>query len=166
MVVDRKGTVMYQSPSIERILGLTADDVAGTPFENLLVPADCARLRTVLKATSQDASRSQAFDCTLVHRDGRPLKFEVVATDLCEDERVRGIVLNGRDASERAAFEAQLAHQAFHDAVTGLPNRALFTDRVTHALTVRCQRGHEHGSDLPRPRRFQDDQRRPRSRGR
>ena len=137
-VVDRKGTVMYQSPSIERILGLTADDVAGTPFENLLVPADCARLRTVLKATSQDASRSQAFDCTLVHRDGRPLKFEVVATDLCEDERVRGIVLNGRDASERAAFEAQLAHQAFHDAVTGLPNRALFTDRVTHALTLRC----------------------------
>ena len=49
-----------------------------------------------------DASRSHAFDCTLIHRDGRALKFEVVATDLLDDEHVRGIVLNGRDASERA----------------------------------------------------------------
>jgi diguanylate cyclase (GGDEF)-like protein len=44
-------------------------------------------------------------------------------------------VLNGRDVSERKAFEATIAHQAFHDPVTGLPNRALFSDRMQHALT-------------------------------
>ena len=45
-----------------------------------------------------------------------------------------------RDVSERKAFEEQLAHQAFHDPVTKLANRALFSDRVEHAL-MRTQRG-------------------------
>ena len=43
-------------------------------------------------------------------------------------------MLNSRDISERKAFEDQLAHQAFHDPVTSLANRALFADRVSHAL--------------------------------
>src|SRR6185503_14180073 len=52
----------------------------------------------------------------------------------------RGIVLNGRDVSERKAFEEQLAHQAFHDPVTELANRALFADRVQHSM-LRSRRG-------------------------
>ena len=47
---------------------------------------------------------------------------------------MRGIVLNSRDVSERKVFEEQLAHQAFHDSVTNLANRPLFSDRVQHAL--------------------------------
>ena len=43
-------------------------------------------------------------------------------------------MLNGRDVSERKAFEEQLAHQAFHDPVTNLANRALFNERVRHAI--------------------------------
>ncbi|MDX6560360.1 MAG: hypothetical protein QOD65_174 [Gaiellales bacterium] len=140
-VVDRQSTIAYQSPSIQRILGIGADEVFGTAFEDLLLPADRPRLRTLLDMRRSGAVRSQSFECTIIHGDGRALKFEIVATDLCEDEHVRGIVLNGRDASERAAFEEQLAHQAFHDAVTGLANRALFSDRVEHALTRSTREG-------------------------
>src|SRR4029077_8884890 len=49
--------------------------------------------------------------------------------------RVKGLVLNARDVTERKALEEELAHQAFHDSLTGLSNRALFRDRVDHALT-------------------------------
>jgi diguanylate cyclase (GGDEF)-like protein len=62
-------------------------------------------------------------------------------TNLTRDEHVGGIVLNSRDVSERKAFERQLAHQAFHDPVTGLANRALFAERVRHAV-ARARRDH------------------------
>ena len=69
-------------------------------------------------------------ECSAAHRDGNWLQFEIRHTNLLDDEHVRGIVLNCRDVSERKLFEEQLAHQAFHDPVTGLANRALFADRV------------------------------------
>src|SRR5205823_254134 len=76
----------------------------------------------------------------LHHRDGTLLRFEIQHTDLLHDEHEHGVVLNSRDVSERKAFEDQLQHQAFHDPVTNLANRALFSDRVEHAL-MRAQRG-------------------------
>ena len=67
-------------------------------------------------------------------RDGARREFEILFTDLSDDEYVGGIVLNARDVSERKAFEAELAHQAFHDPVTGLANRAMFSEQVRQAV--------------------------------
>ncbi len=60
--------------------------------------------------------------------------FEVVGKNLTQDENVGGILVNARDVTERRALEERLEHQAFHDALTGLPNRTLFLDRLEHAL--------------------------------
>ena len=54
---------------------------------------------------------------------------------------MKGVVLNTRDVSERRRLEEQLTHQAFHDPLTGLANRALFRDRVSHALALAQRRG-------------------------
>ncbi len=51
---------------------------------------------------------------------------------------MRGIVLNTRDVSERKRLEQQLLHQAFHDPLTGLANRALFRDRVEPRARARA----------------------------
>ena len=139
-VLDANGIVTYQSPSIERVLGYRADEVEGTRFGWLLTEADRSRLDQLVAGDGGGSTDAHTFECSLVHRDGTSLRFEVQHTDLLQDEHVGGIVLNGRDVSERKAFEEQLAHQAFHDPVTNLANRALFSDRVEHAL-MRSQRG-------------------------
>ena len=100
------------------------------------------RLRTCSPtASARRPAQTEVLECALRHRDGTSLQFEILHTNLLDDEHVRGIVLNARDVSERKAFEEQLAHQAFHDPVTGLANRALFGERVRHAVARALPRG-------------------------
>ena len=143
-VLDAHGTVTYQSPSVERVLDYRPGELEGTDFARLLRKSDQPRLAQILSGVGEayvgGGSETHVIECSLRHKDGTWLQFEVQHTDLLEDEHVRGIVLNSRDVSERKAFEDQLAHQAFHDPVTSLANRALFADRVQHAI-MRSIRG-------------------------
>jgi diguanylate cyclase (GGDEF)-like protein/PAS domain S-box-containing protein len=141
-VLDSDARIVYQSPSIERVLGYTPDEVVGTSFARLLPAGEQGRLLHLLDgAADYDGGGTEVLECALRHRDGDALQFEIQHTNLLDDEHVRGIVLNSRDVSERKAFEEQLAHQAFHDPVTGLANRALFAERVRHAVS-RARRDH------------------------
>ena len=132
-VIDAAAQITYQSPSIEAVLGYTAEEVTGRPLAELLHPSEQGRLLRRLADGSWTHGASDPIGCVLVTKDGEPRHFEVLSTDLRDDDEVRGVVLNGRDVSERHAFEEQLTHQAFHDPVTHLANRALFNERVRHA---------------------------------
>jgi diguanylate cyclase (GGDEF)-like protein/PAS domain S-box-containing protein len=139
-VLDSEGMVTYQSPSVERVLGYQVGEIEGTRFDRLLSEADRPRLQRLIAGDGAGSGDAHTLECSLTRSDGATLLFEVQHTDLLADEHVHGIVLNSRDVSERKEFEDQLAHQAFHDPVTNLANRALFSDRVEHAL-MRSQRG-------------------------
>jgi diguanylate cyclase (GGDEF)-like protein len=75
-------------------------------------------------------------------RFGDTRHLEAYVTDLRGDRQLRGVVFNARDITERVRLEEELRHQAFHDGLTGLANRALFNDRLDQAL-ARSARSHE-----------------------
>ncbi len=145
-VVGPNATITYQSPSSEHVLGYPPHELVGTRFDRLVPPEDAGRVLRLLADGSAYARRDgQLIECTLRHRDGTLHQFEILHTNLLDDEHVSGIVLNARDISERKAFEEQLAHQAFHDPVTNLPNRALFVERVRHAIGRARREGRKLG---------------------
>jgi len=136
VVVDRDGTVRYVSPSAFRVLGVDPSRLTDHPLVDLLDAEDRDRAAMFLRESVASGSVSAPTEWRFLQPDGNLLHAEVVATNLLADPMVRGIVLNTRDVSDRKRFEEQLRHQAFHDPLTGLANRALFRDRVDHALKL------------------------------
>jgi diguanylate cyclase (GGDEF)-like protein/PAS domain S-box-containing protein len=137
-VVDRSGTVLYQSRSSEPLLGFDADAMVGRPLTDFVVPAHAADLTAVLRGVASDADRVQTVQSTWRHASGRECQMEITLTNLLANAAVGGLVLNTRDVTDRINLERQLTHQAFTDSLTDLPNRALFKDRLQHALARRA----------------------------
>ena len=133
-VVDAGGVLKYVSPSCLKVCGHAPEQLVGTSLAAVLHPEDVPRAATFLGNAVSRRGSTSAIEWRVRHRDGTYRLIEVLGTNLIDDANVGGLVLNGRDVTERQALEAQLVHQAFHDSLTGLANRALFRDRLAHAL--------------------------------
>jgi diguanylate cyclase (GGDEF)-like protein/PAS domain S-box-containing protein len=141
LLVDQAALVTYQSPSAERVLGYPSDALLGTGLEDLSDPQDLLRLQSQLTEVLARPGLSRRVELRLRRRDGDLVDVEAVLNNLQDDPSVGATLVTIRDISERKRFELTLTHQAFHDELTGLANRALFTDRVAHALRRRGRDG-------------------------
>jgi diguanylate cyclase (GGDEF)-like protein/PAS domain S-box-containing protein len=138
-VLGADGRVQYASDSMARTLGIDRRRLDGAELFDVVHPEDASRLRSLISAlAAQPAGQPSLIEFRV--RPGEEARWRDVEASACNllgDEAVAGIVLNMRDISERKAFQNELEHQAFHDTLTGLPNRALFRNRVEHALVGR-----------------------------
>jgi diguanylate cyclase (GGDEF)-like protein/PAS domain S-box-containing protein len=139
VLADRQGRILYANPSVERMFGYRQATVVGQPL-TLLVPdrRNPAHAGGRAGVVPGDLGRlvGQTVGLTGRHRDGAELPVELsLASWTVGGQRV--LVGRLRDITDRRALEDQLLHQALHDALTGLPNRALFGDRLEQALAHR-----------------------------
>ncbi|WP_432967770.1 putative bifunctional diguanylate cyclase/phosphodiesterase [Dactylosporangium sp. CA-233914] len=133
-VIDADGIVTYQSESINRVFGYDPATFAGTRLTERMLPDSASGLLAAIEAITGTAYATRVIELPMRHADGHRCLAEVTITNLLQDASVRGIVLNSRDISERKELEDQLVHEAFHDGLTKLANRALFKDRLEVAL--------------------------------
>jgi len=133
-VVGADGKIVYASPAVARVLGLEPHDLEGVRVVDLVHPEDLDRLVEQVPTVVATPGMSPVFEARITHTRGDWRHMEIVATNLLENPAVEGIVVNARDVTERVEVAAQLEERAFHDELTGLPNRALLLDRLQDAL--------------------------------
>ncbi|WP_433826534.1 putative bifunctional diguanylate cyclase/phosphodiesterase [Actinoplanes sp. CA-015351] len=135
-VVSTDADVIYQSESVQRIFGHTPRLLTGRRLTQLLDPESAMRLAQALRQVAGRPHATTVLELTVPHRDGRPRQAEMTITNLLDDPHVGGLVLNTRDISERMELQEQLVHEAYHDSLTQLANRALFRDRAAAGTDV------------------------------
>lgn len=134
LMVDGHGVVSYASPAVHRLWGFSPEEMTGRSFEAFLTTADIGRLRRAVADLAGKPGNVEILDLSVAHVDGTWRQLETVVANPLNTPGALGFVLNARDVTDRRELERQLAHQAFHDPLTGLPNRALFMDRLAHVL--------------------------------
>jgi diguanylate cyclase (GGDEF)-like protein/PAS domain S-box-containing protein len=133
-ITDIAGTVTYVSPAVEATLGYQPEELNGRPLWQYVHRDDLDAFTDLLASLDRHPGESATMEVRIRTRDGGWRNVEVAGRNLANDTAVGGIVWNGRDVSERRALQDELTHQAFHDSLTGLPNRALLLSRLEAAL--------------------------------
>ena len=134
-IVDHALTIAYVSPSSVELLGVAPSATVGLPVTSVVHLEDRTLFDIHLAQLLDLPERGRpTFDVRLRHADGEWRTFEIVATNLLDDPAVRGIVINGRDVTDRRRGDLELRHRATHDPLTDLANRTLFIDDLADLL--------------------------------
>jgi len=133
-VLDPDGTVRYESPSHLRILGVEPDEHLGKNILEIIHPDDCPITEESLRQLVEAPGEIVGIEYRMRDCNGSWRVIESTAANLIDHPAVTGVVLNSHDITDRKRAEQRLLHEALHDELTGLPNRALFMDRLRHAM--------------------------------
>ncbi|CAM5234365.1 EAL domain-containing protein OS=Streptomyces tendae OX=1932 GN=GUR47_36585 PE=4 SV=1 [Streptomyces tendae] len=144
MIAAPNGILRYVSPAAAGVYGRAAEELVGTELAGLIHPEDLGcvvhEVRRFLAASPVEEPTTR-IECRFRSGEGGWLNVESTV-----NRHHGGLIFNSRDVTERVRLQAQLQHNAEHDPLTDLPNRALFTRRVQQALSGR--RASDRGAAL------------------
>jgi diguanylate cyclase (GGDEF)-like protein/PAS domain S-box-containing protein len=133
-VLDQHGRIQYSSPSAASVIGVDVGALTGTSVFDLVHPDDRERIRAAFRELMAERDAVLRLQCRVLPTNGGFRWFEFTASNQTRNPSLSGIVINARDVSENRAFQERLAHEAQHDALTGLPNRRRMQDALDNSL--------------------------------
>ena len=137
VLVDPAGVISYVTPSVAHLVGRTAESLVGSGIDALIDRDDVPLALELVRAAATRPGTGRTIEFRVRTLSGIACHVEANVTNLLDDPVVTGLVFTMRDVTERRDFEEQLRHQAFHDPLTGLPNRVLLAERTEQALRRR-----------------------------
>jgi diguanylate cyclase (GGDEF)-like protein/PAS domain S-box-containing protein len=140
VIVGNDGKVKYATPSTATIYGDIT--VEGEYVWDLAAEEEREDLaRTFMELREVAVIGSRFVDLQITRQDGRRVHVQSRCSDLRDDPTVDGLVFTLRDVTEQHKLEEEMRHRAFHDALTGLPNRVLLQDRIAQQLAAARRTG-------------------------
>jgi diguanylate cyclase (GGDEF)-like protein/PAS domain S-box-containing protein len=125
-VLQADGTISYESPSIERILGYRPEELVGKNIVEFVHPEDVPRIQSILSEGIQGPGFSAVGEFRFRHANGSWIYIESSAMNRLDDPVIQGLVVNSRDITERKRAEEALRSLSLTDDLTGLYNRRGF----------------------------------------
>lgn len=142
-ILKRDLSVQFTSPSLGHVFGYSADQLAGCKLTDLIHPEDQTRAIAFFTDLLKQPNLTVNIEWRLLHADNSWRYVENICTNLMLEPTIEGIVLNSLDITKRKDAEDRLQHDAFHDSLTGLPNRSLFKEYLKTAISrSRRSKGH------------------------
>ena len=151
ITTDLASQVTYLNLVAEALTGWSSEDASGKPLDQVLMLIDGQTLEPAANparwAMEENRTVGLAINCVLVRKDGSQLLIEDSAAPIHDHAGLlQGAVIVFHDACHSPAHSSRLAYQAQHDALTELPNRALFNERLTRAIGL--AKRHQHQAAL------------------
>ncbi|MCP1676759.1 diguanylate cyclase (GGDEF)-like protein/PAS domain S-box-containing protein [Natronocella acetinitrilica] len=141
LVTDTQGRVTYLNPVAKSLTGWLGEEALKQPLTKVFMIADGSTsepmMNPAVTAMNEDRTITLMANCVLLQRDGGSIGIEDSAAPIHDrNGNVTGAVIVFRDVSQSRAVTRRMAYLAQHDSLTGLPNRALLTERMNLAMSA------------------------------